>query len=140
MPTHLRRKPSGPATTRNCFLGRLLGYFGGPAAELIDQDERKGRLEKGLLDRLDVSARPLFEDARNGVLSKYIEMTDESADARERAASSQPLRPRRKKRSPSCKSTKKKWMLASRNWKIAKARRTASFERSSTKLPSRSNR
>lgn len=67
------------------FLGRLIGYFGGPAADSINQDERKA-LEKKLLDRLDASQRPLLEDARNSVLSRFIEMTDESATARVRAA------------------------------------------------------
>lgn len=67
------------------FLGRLMGFFGGPAADLINQEERKA-LEKKLLDRLDTSERPVFEDARNSVLSRFIEMTDESASARQRAA------------------------------------------------------
>ena len=67
------------------FLGRLAGYFGGPAADLINQDDRKA-FEKKCLDRLDESKRTVFEDARNGVLSKYIEMTEDSADAKERAA------------------------------------------------------
>src|SRR5262249_19171506 len=65
--------------------GRLIGYFGGPAADFVNQDERKA-LEKRLLDRLPESERPLLEDARNGVLSRFIEMTDESANARDRAA------------------------------------------------------
>jgi hypothetical protein len=67
------------------FLGRLAGYFGGPIADTINQDERKA-FEKKVLGRLAESQRTLFEDARNGVLAKFIEMTDESADARERAA------------------------------------------------------
>jgi DNA repair exonuclease SbcCD ATPase subunit len=67
------------------FLGRLAGFFGGPIADAINQDDRKA-LEKKLLDRLEGSQRPLFEDARNGVLARFVEMTDESADARERAA------------------------------------------------------
>lgn len=61
-----------------------MGYFGGPAADNVNQDERK-TLEKKFLDRLEASKRPIFEDARNSVLSKYIEMTDDSADARELA-------------------------------------------------------
>ncbi len=68
------------------FLGRLIGFYGGPAADLINQEERKSR-EKKWLDRLDESKKVIFEDARNGVLSRYIEMTDESATAKERAAS-----------------------------------------------------
>jgi len=67
------------------FLGRLAGYFGGPISDVINQDERKS-LEKKFLDRLPESQRTLFEDARNGVLAKFIEMSDESTDARERAA------------------------------------------------------
>lgn len=67
------------------FLGRLIGYFGGPAADFVNQDERKA-LEKRVLDRLAESQRPLLEDARNGVLSRFVEMTDESANARDRAA------------------------------------------------------
>src|SRR5207302_9902051 len=66
------------------FLGRLFGYFGGPIADSINQDERRV-LEKKLIERLDPSKRIIFEDARNGVLAKYIEMSDESAGARERA-------------------------------------------------------
>lgn len=67
------------------FLGRLVGYFGGPIADTINQDERKG-LEKKLLDRLAESQRTIFEDARNSVLSKFIEMADESTTERQRAS------------------------------------------------------
>jgi DNA repair exonuclease SbcCD ATPase subunit len=66
------------------FLGRLVGYFGGPIADAINQDERK-RLEKKFLERLEESKRSLFEDSRNSVLAKFIEMTDESTAERERA-------------------------------------------------------
>jgi hypothetical protein len=66
------------------FLGRLMGYLGGPAADHVNQEQRKS-FEKRMLDRLPESQRPLFEDARNGVLGKFIEMTDESAAARERS-------------------------------------------------------
>jgi len=69
------------------FLGRLFGYFGGPVSDAINQDERRV-LEKRIVDRLDPSKRPIFEDARNGVLAKYIEMSDESAGARDKAAAS----------------------------------------------------
>jgi hypothetical protein len=66
------------------FLGRLVGYFGGPISDTINQDERK-TLEKRFLGRLSDSERTIFEDARNGVLARFIEMTDESTDARQRA-------------------------------------------------------
>jgi hypothetical protein len=67
------------------FLGRLVGYFGGPVADAVNQDDRKV-LEKRLFERLPETQRTAFEDARNGVLAKFIEMTDDSAEARERAA------------------------------------------------------
>ena len=65
------------------FLGRLLGYLGGAAADNVNQEERR-RLEKRLLERLPEMQRPLFEEARDRVLAKFIEMTDESASVRER--------------------------------------------------------
>ncbi len=67
------------------FLGRLIGYYGGPAADFVNQDERKA-LEKKLLQRLAESDRTVLEDARNGVLSRFVEITDESGNARDRAA------------------------------------------------------
>jgi len=66
-------------------LGRLIGFYGGPAADQINQEQRKA-LEKKWLDRLDESTKPIFEDARNGVLAKYIDMLDESASSKEKAA------------------------------------------------------
>jgi hypothetical protein len=66
------------------FLGRLIGFFGGPVADQINQDDRKA-LEKKWLDRLDESTKFVFEDARNGVLGKYIDMLDESASSKEKA-------------------------------------------------------
>jgi chromosome segregation ATPase len=70
------------------FLGRLLGFLGGPAAESVTQDERKA-LEKKLLARLGASHQAQFENARNGVLARYIELTGESADSRDRAVAAQ---------------------------------------------------
>src|SRR2546426_630307 len=86
----LRRRPATDAERASHddligFLGRWIGYFGGPAADFVNQDERKA-IEKKFLDRLAASQRPLLEDARNSVLSRFIEMTDESANARDRAA------------------------------------------------------
>jgi hypothetical protein len=66
------------------FLGRLIGFWGGPAADAVNQEERKS-LEKKWIERLDESTRTIFEDARNGVLARYIEMTDESASTKDRA-------------------------------------------------------
>lgn len=66
------------------FLGRLLGYLGGPVASSVNQEQRKAA-EKQILSRLSEARQPLFEEAFNGVLSRFISMTDESADARDKA-------------------------------------------------------
>jgi hypothetical protein len=66
------------------FLGRMLGYLGGPVADSVSQEDRKA-IEKKLLGRLDESRRAVFEDARNGVLDRFIEMSDDSAEAQDRA-------------------------------------------------------
>jgi hypothetical protein len=66
------------------FLGRLLGYFAGPVDDAIHQLERR-RLEKRLVDRLDETHRAIFEEARDGVLGKFVELGDESAESTEGA-------------------------------------------------------
>jgi hypothetical protein len=66
------------------FLGRLLGYLGGPVAAAVNQEQRKAA-EKAMLARIESSRQPIFEDAFNGVVAKFIAMTDESSDAREQA-------------------------------------------------------
>jgi hypothetical protein len=76
-------KPAHDETV--AFLGRLMGFLSGPVADAVSQDERK-TLERKLLERLSDTERTRFEDARNGVLAKYIEVSDDSAEARERAA------------------------------------------------------
>jgi hypothetical protein len=66
------------------FLGRLLGFIGGPIADVANQDQRK-TAEKQIVARLDDSQRPKFEEARDGVLAKHIELTDNKADERDKA-------------------------------------------------------
>lgn len=66
------------------FLGRMFGYLGGPVADVANQEQRKA-YEKQVLARLDESEKPLFEEARDGVLQKFIETTDAKLDERERA-------------------------------------------------------
>jgi hypothetical protein len=66
------------------YLGRLLGYFGGPAVDVVNQEQRKA-VEKKIVGRLGESHKPLFEEARDGVLAKHIELTDTKADERDRA-------------------------------------------------------
>ena len=66
------------------FLGRIYGFLGGPAAESVNQDQRK-MYEKLVFARLDETRKLLFEEARDGVLQKYIEMTDSTLDERDKA-------------------------------------------------------
>lgn len=66
------------------FLGRMFGFLGGPVADVANQEQRKA-YEKQVLARLDESEKPLFEEARDGVLQKFIETTDAKLDERERA-------------------------------------------------------
>jgi hypothetical protein len=66
------------------FLGRLLGYLSGPMADAVNQVERKA-LERSIVARLTEPERTLFEEGRNGVVSRFIALSDESAEARERA-------------------------------------------------------
>ena len=65
------------------FLGRLLGFLAGPAAEAVNQDARKS-LEREIVGRLGESQKTIFEDARNGVMAKFIETTDATVEERER--------------------------------------------------------
>ena len=67
------------------FLGRLLGFLSGPVADVVSQEDRKA-LERKVVARLEDAEVALFEEARNGVLARHIELTDESADSREQAA------------------------------------------------------
>ncbi len=66
------------------FLGRLFGYLGGPVAPAVNQEQRKAA-ERKIVARIDESRQALFEDAHNGVLGRFIAMTDESADAKDKA-------------------------------------------------------
>jgi hypothetical protein len=63
------------------FLGRIYGYLGAPVAEAVNQDERK-RTEKEILARIVETRRALFEEARDGVVGKFLEMTGAKDDAR----------------------------------------------------------
>lgn len=66
------------------FLGRMFGYFAGPVADVASQDQRK-LYEKQIVARLGDSQRPLFEEARDGVLQKFIELTGTKEDVRDKA-------------------------------------------------------
>jgi hypothetical protein len=70
------------------FLGRIYGFLGGPAAANVPRDERKAS-ERNILDRLTEGRRVLFEEARDAVLQRHLELTDTGAakadEAREAA-------------------------------------------------------
>jgi hypothetical protein len=75
---------------RECiaFLGRIYGFLGGPAAGNVKLDERKTS-ERKVLATLSTERRALFEEARDGVLQKHLELIDEkdaTADAAKEAA------------------------------------------------------
>jgi DNA repair exonuclease SbcCD ATPase subunit len=66
------------------FLGRLYGFLGGPVAEAVNQDARKAA-EKRILARIPDSRRALFEEARDGVVFKFLDTIGEKDDARLKA-------------------------------------------------------
>jgi hypothetical protein len=85
---------ASPATTEEqqavhdelfAFLGRIYGYLGGPAAQAVHQDQRKAA-EKEIVGRITETRRALFEEARDGVVGKFLAMTGERDDERTRAA------------------------------------------------------
>jgi DNA repair exonuclease SbcCD ATPase subunit len=57
------------------FLGRIYGFLGGPAAANVKIEERKAS-ERKILARLTTEHRALFEEARDGVLQKHLELID----------------------------------------------------------------
>src|SRR5207253_9306216 len=77
------------------FLGRLVGYLGGPVADAVNQEDRK-LLERKLTDRLEEAEKTIFIDARNAVLSRYVEMSDDSAEARERVTAAKTVEKEKK--------------------------------------------
>ena len=66
------------------FLGRIYGFLGGPVAANLDLAVRKGA-ERKLLERLTEGRRVVFEDARDAVLQKHLELAD-AKDAKAEAA------------------------------------------------------
>ncbi len=57
------------------FLGRTYGFLGGPAQANVSIDIRK-ESEKTVTERLSESRLVIFEQARDGVLQKFVELTD----------------------------------------------------------------
>jgi hypothetical protein len=64
------------------FLGRIFGYISGPMVDAANQEPRK-IAEKRLLARLSPARQDEFRRARDGVLQRFIEMSDEKQDHQE---------------------------------------------------------
>jgi len=64
------------------FLGRIFGFLSGPLVETANQELRKAA-EKKVLARLSASRQTTFEEARDGVLQKFLEMTDAKNEKKE---------------------------------------------------------
>jgi hypothetical protein len=67
----------------HAFLGRIFGFLGGPAAENVNQDERKAS-ERQIADRIADTRRAKFEEARDGVVAKFLELTGDKDEERQR--------------------------------------------------------
>lgn len=66
------------------FLGRWLGFLAGPAAMQFPADRRRA-LEKRFLERLEPTWQLRLEDAQNSVLTRYLQLRDETDEARRQA-------------------------------------------------------
>jgi hypothetical protein len=66
------------------FLGRFFGFLGGPAQASVNIDGRK-EAEKGVTGRLSEERRAVFEEARDRVLQKFIELTDAKESSKDKA-------------------------------------------------------
>lgn len=64
------------------FLGRIFGYISGPMVDAANQEPRKAA-EKRLLARLSPARQEEFRRARDGVLQRFIEMSDEKLEHQE---------------------------------------------------------
>jgi hypothetical protein len=66
------------------FLGRIYGFLGGPASAGVRLSDRKAA-ERKLAERLSEARLAVFEEARDAVLQKHVELTD-ATDAKTDAA------------------------------------------------------
>ncbi len=66
------------------FLGRLYGFLGGPAQASVSIDGRK-ESEKTVTGRLSEHRQVIFEEARDGVLQKFVELTDAKETVKDKA-------------------------------------------------------
>lgn len=65
------------------FLGRVYGFLGGPVADNVNQEERKAS-EREIAERITAARRATFEDARDGVIAKFLDLTGDKDDERQR--------------------------------------------------------
>ena len=66
------------------FLGRMYGFLGGPAQANVSLDSRK-ESEKIVAGRLSENRRVVFAEARDGVLQKFVELTDAKETVKDKA-------------------------------------------------------
>ena len=66
------------------FLGRIYGFLGGPAQAAVNIDSRKVS-EKGVTGRLTENRLEVFEEARDAVLQKFVELTDAKETFKDKA-------------------------------------------------------
>lgn len=65
------------------FLGRIYGFYAGPARASVNQEERRAA-EGRILSQLGERRSELFETARDQVLQKHLELTDAKDDESEK--------------------------------------------------------
>lgn len=66
------------------FLGRIYGFLGGPAQSNLNLDARK-ESEKAVTGRMSEPRQVVFEEARDGVLQKFVELTDAKLTVQDKA-------------------------------------------------------
>lgn len=66
------------------FLGRMYGFLGGPAQTSVNIDGRK-ESEKSVTARLSESRQVVFEEARDAVLQKFVELADAKEAVKDKA-------------------------------------------------------
>lgn len=66
------------------FLGRIYGFLGGPAADSVNQEDRKAS-ERTIAERITAARREAFEQARDGVIAKFLNLTGDKDEERQRA-------------------------------------------------------
>lgn len=66
------------------FLGRIYGYLEGPVATATDEADRVAQRKK-VVARLNPDLRKVFEEGRQTVTDKYLELTDQAIVSKEKA-------------------------------------------------------